>query len=219
MNRPCSVLGCPLSASTRCMAEGGPFCGEHCSCPAHNRRVQRTGTRRGAPSAGARQQHRLLRDAERILAECIDYMTRESEYCMSFGLHGRSAIVKFVIAVCLARLGWDTLAAETRAPTAVLWASLSDTLGPTRVGHVLDALRGRVDAARAEHLGRQIVMLWSRSAPSDVSRMLTASGTAAPSRERSPRRSAHFVDDETIAEVILACIVCVVSFRGSVIDR
>ena len=132
MHRPCSHPGCLLSASAHCLAQGGPFCGNHCACSGHNRRVQRTGARRGAPSDAARQQHRLMRDAERILSECIDYLARDGDYCMSFGLHGRSAIVKFVIAVCLARLGWDTLATETRAPTAVLWASLSDTLGPRR---------------------------------------------------------------------------------------
>ena len=166
----------------------------------------------------------MRRDAERILSECIDYIGRDDAFCRDYALHGRSAIVKFVMAVCFARLSWDNLPHDCRAATAVLWTALSDTLGPTRVGHVLDCLRGTVEHARVQDLGGRIAMMWSRSTPSDLQRMATRSGASSSTRERSPTRPDETASDTTNAQVLSECLYVWGSwwglrFSGEVMDE
>lgn len=202
MSRECAHPECTHNASARCLASDGPFCGGHCPCAAHSRRAQRPGPRRGAPSHAARQLSRKRHDAERILSECVDFILNDNTFCVTYRLHGRTSVLKFVIAVCVARLSWDDVAPDCHASTAILWTALSDMLGPTRLAHVTDCLRGTVDRALVQHLGEQILLMWARSTPTraDLLRMTTRSAASTSTRERSPMVRNRTGDEETSAQ-------------------
>ncbi len=205
-SRSCAIEGCSNVAAVRCLAVGGPYCGAHCSCEGHSHRLSRPGARRGEGSQLRRSLHGIRYEALWELRDCGTYLVYDEKMlCLAYNIESVTGAMKFVIAVFAARLAWDTLPTEHRACVAVAWTTLSEALGATRGGRMLESLRSSMNAADVADVGMRVARMWAR-ALTPISSLSASSSAASSSRERTPPPLRSSSVAAAMAEVISACV-------------
>lgn len=193
----CASRDCRCQPSGACTAPGGPFCGQHCACPGHGRRTQRGGTNRGAPSWTARRLAATRYETAHVIGEAVDYLwCHEYDWCRRFEARSPTGVLRYLVSAGIVRLGWDALDPSDSRMAALVWASVSETLGPTRTERYLDGVRHTVPSARVQLLAPLIARKWRRRDHNQAEFWWRAQERAERISERSPRRydAAHTPD-------------------------
>jgi len=185
----CASMDCRCQPSGACTAPGGPFCGQHCACPGHGRRTQRGGTNRGAPSWTARRLAATRYETAHVIGEAVDYLwCHENDWCRRFEARSPTGVLRYLVSAGIVRLGWDFLDPADSRMAALVWASVAETLGPTRTERYLDGVRHTVPLARVQLLAPLIARKWRRRDHNQSEFWWRARERAERISERSPRR-------------------------------
>jgi len=200
----CASMDCRCQPSGACTAPGGPFCGQHCACPGHGRRTQRGGTNRGAPSWTARRLAATRYETAHVIGEAVDYLwCHENDWCRRFEARSPTGVRRYLVSAGIVRLGWDFLDPADSRMAALVWASVAETLGPTRTERYLDGVRHTVPSARVQLLAPLIARKWRRRDHNQSEFWWRARERAERISERSPRRydAAHPPDVDGAEEL------------------
>lgn len=186
--RLCAHPGCTNVASGKCIMRPDKFCGSHCGCPGHSRRLMRSGaSRRGRPSDLTRRLIDMRQLLQRELDDSVTHLLRHEErMCRAFNIFERTGARRYVIAVFVARLSWDSIQVEHRACTAVMWTMLSETLGATRTARLLDCIRREFTPECLSAIGQHVASIWSRASALRLEGLTLQSVETSTRRERSP---------------------------------
>ena len=185
----CAAPDCRCQPSGACTAPGGPFCGQHCACPGHGRRTQRGGMSRGAPSWTARRLAATRYESAHVIGEAVDFLLyHEFDWCRRFDARSPTGVRRYLVAAGIVRLGWDFLDPADSRMAALVWATVSEILGPTRTERFLDGVRHTVPPARVQLLAPLIARTWRRRDQNQAEFWRRAEERADRIAERSPRR-------------------------------
>ena len=131
---------CSNTASRACIGPGGPFCGAHCDCLGHSRRLKRPGAHRGGESLDKQARSGVLQREYKCLTEAADVFYATEWQAVGVG-QGGSQLLPSYTAI---RKSLLDIAVALASPQPVmlsqwqddLWEVLPSTLGDRLVGAV-----------------------------------------------------------------------------------
>jgi hypothetical protein len=160
----CNADGCHNTVPQRqCAAVGGPFCGSHCDCHAHDKRTKRKGNTRGRASQTSFESRKLAHIAYRGFREAIGIVSDLSASAKdTLGITSGRTVVIWLVTSLRELISHQEQGTLDSLPTRL--HALEEILQPTVVGRAMDAfalaearLRGEVAPASGASSGSAAV--------------------------------------------------------------
>lgn len=135
----CNADGCKNCVPQRqCAAAGGPFCGSHCDCHAHDKRSKRKGASRGVASQASFESRKLVHTAYRGFREAISIVSDlTTDVKSALGITSGRAVVIWLVTSLRELINHQEQATLDAVPQKL--HALQEVLQPTVIDRAMDA--------------------------------------------------------------------------------